>query len=83
MREPVAPRQDSWPIDLVNTGSRNNDALNRYGNVLAASLEDLNLELVTVWLIAGNRDCLELLQDYAKVFPTSRIDVLRNMFGRL
>lgn len=64
---------------VVNTGSRNNTALNQYGSLLAASLEELNLELVTVWLIDGNRDCLELLQDFLKVFPTSRTHVVRNL----
>jgi hypothetical protein len=63
---------------VVNTGSRNNDALNRFGHLLAASLEDLSIELVTVWVIDGNRDCLELLHEYLKLFPSTRVHVVRN-----
>lgn len=63
---------------VVNTGSRNNDGLKRFGKLLSESLDDLQLELVTLWLIDGNRDCLELLQEYLEVFPSTRVHVLRN-----
>lgn len=63
---------------VVNTGSRNDDALKRFGQLLSESLEDLRLEMVTIWLIDGNRDCLELLHEYLEVFPTARVHVLRN-----
>lgn len=64
---------------VVNTGSRNSDGINQFGTLLANSLEDLNIELVTVWLIDGNRDCLELLHEYLKVFPSPRVHVMRNL----
>lgn len=63
---------------VVSTGSGNNDAVQRFGSLLASSLESLQVELVTVWVIDGNRDCLELLLDHVKVFPKTRIYVLKN-----
>jgi len=63
---------------VVNTGSRNNNAITKFGNLLASSLQDLNLEFATAWLIDGNRDCLELLYEYLNVFPDGRVHVLRN-----
>jgi hypothetical protein len=69
-------------VIVVNTGARNNLAVNRFGPLLAAGLDDLGAQLVTVWMIDGNRDCLELLAQHRQVFSTSpsasRVCVLRN-----
>jgi hypothetical protein len=63
---------------VINTGSRNTDALNKFGHLLTSSRDQLDVELITVWLIDGNRDCLELLQDYLNTFPDARVHVMRN-----
>jgi len=74
LREPMPGR-----TLVVNTGSRNNEAFNRFGNLLMSNLDPLNIDLVTIWLLDGNRDCLELLQDHLTVFTEARVHVVRNL----
>jgi hypothetical protein len=63
---------------VVNTGARSNLAIDRFGPLLAAGLEELGAPLVTVWMIDSTRDCLELLAQYRKTFPASLTHVMRN-----
>jgi len=64
---------------VVNTGSRNNVALNQFGHLLLSNIDPLNIELSTLWLLDGNRDCLELLEDYLTEFPDARVHVVKNL----
>lgn len=63
---------------VLNTGARNNLAVSRFGGMLAAGLEELGAPLITVWMIDGTRDCLELLAQHRQVFSSSPLCVLRN-----
>lgn len=65
---------------VVNTGSRNNVAVQRYSGLLAAGLEELGIELATFWLINGQRDSLELLVQFRSALPNARVHVLRNEY---
>jgi hypothetical protein len=63
---------------VVSTGARNGTAVSKYGELLAAGLEELEMQLVVLWMIDSNRDCLELLRQFRQIFPNARIHVLRN-----
>src|SRR4029077_1130187 len=45
---------------VVNSAARNNTAVTRFGERLAMGLDELNIELITLWLISEQRDSLEL-----------------------
>ena len=65
-------------VIVINTGARSNLAIERFGPLLATGLEELAAPLVTVWMIDGSRDCVELLIQYRKTFPSTAIHVVRN-----
>ena len=65
-------------IVVVNTAARNNMGVAAYGRTLSQSLEELERELVTLWVINRQRDSLELLQDYIEAIPNSTVHVLKN-----
>jgi hypothetical protein len=65
-------------ICIVNTGSRNNTAIHKFSSLLSSALEEIDVSLVTIWLINGQRDCVELLHGYRDALPSARIHVLRN-----
>jgi hypothetical protein len=60
---------------VVNTAARNNRGVAAYGGTLNHSLEELNRQLVTLWVINRQRDSLELLQDYMAALPHSAVHV--------
>jgi hypothetical protein len=45
---------------VVSTPSRSNLGIERFGSLLEEGLKELGAPLVTLWMIDGNRDCLEL-----------------------
>ena len=47
---------------VVNTAARNNQGVAAYGATLSKSLEELDRDLVTLWVINRQRDSLELLE---------------------
>jgi hypothetical protein len=63
---------------VVNTAARNNQGVAAYGGTLNHSLDELNRQLVTLWVINRQRDSLELLQDYMAALPHSAIHVVKN-----
>ena len=63
---------------VVNTAARNNVGVAAYGRTLSQSLEELERQLVTLWVINRQRDSLELLQDYIDAIPNSTVHVLKN-----
>lgn len=65
-------------VCVVNTGSRNNTAIRKFSSLLAAALDELDVELITIWLINTQRDSVELLHQYRAALPSARIHVLRN-----
>ena len=54
---------------VVNTAARNNQGIAAYGATLSKSLEELDRDLVTLWVINRQRDSLELLKDYIEAIP--------------
>ena len=40
-------------ICIVNTGSRNNTAIHKFSSLLSSALEEIDVSLVTIWLING------------------------------
>ena len=65
-------------VVVVNTAARNNVAVSRFGSTLNDSLDELNRELVTFWVINRQRDSLELLADFMNAIPRSVLHVVRN-----
>ena len=63
---------------VVNTAARNNVGVAAYGATLSRSLEELERELVTLWVINRQRDSLELLSDYMDAIPNSTVHVAKN-----
>ena len=65
-------------VVVVNTAARNNVGVAAYGATLSKSLEELERELVTLWVINRQRDSLELLQDHIEAIPNSTVHVVKN-----
>jgi len=65
---------------VINSASRSNNAVSRYGGILSNALDELQRELITLWVINRQRDSLELLRQYLDAMPKSRIHVLRNLY---
>lgn len=63
---------------VVNTAARNNVGVAAYGRTLSQSLDELERQLVTLWVINRQRDSLELLQDYIDAIPNSTVHVFKN-----
>jgi hypothetical protein len=63
---------------VVNTAARNNQGVAAYGATLSKSLEELDRDLVTLWVINRQRDSLELLKDYIEAIPYSTVHVVKN-----
>src|SRR5579871_5214590 len=63
---------------IVNTAARNNQGVAAYGATLSKSLEELDRDLVTLWVINRQRDSLELLKDYIEAIPDSTVHVVKN-----
>lgn len=63
---------------IVNTAARNQTGVARYGGTLARTLEELERQLVVMWVINRQRDSLELLHIFAQTFPDTVTHVVRN-----
>jgi hypothetical protein len=63
---------------VVNTAARNNQGVAAYGATLSKSLEELDRDLVTLWVINRQRDSLERLKDYIEAIPDSTLHVVKN-----
>lgn len=63
---------------VINTASRNNDGVEKFGSLLDQALEPLHSELIVFWMINRQRDSLELLRKFMKTVSRARIHVVRN-----
>lgn len=72
--------QYSDHIILVNTAARNNEGTTNFGSILSETVEELNRELITLWVINRQRDSLELLKEYMEVIKNTKIHVLLNTY---
>lgn len=64
---------------VINSAARSNEAVSEFGTTLIGSLEELQMELVTFWVINRQRDSVELLKKYMKAIPGT-LHVVRNTF---
>lgn len=64
---------------VINSAARSNEAVAEYGETLTGSLEELQREIVSYWIINRQRDSIELLKKYEK-HMTGTIHVVRNLF---
>ena len=65
-------------VVVVNTAARNNVGVAQYGGTLSKSLDELQRNLVTLWVINRQRDSLELMQDYVEAIGNSALHVVKN-----
>lgn len=65
---------------VINTPARSSEGVKLYGMLLTDSLEELNRELVTLWVINSQRDSLQLLKEYLDTMGSSTTHVLRNLY---
>ncbi|HEX7909162.1 MAG TPA: protein mobD [Paraburkholderia sp.] len=63
---------------IVNTAARNQTGVTRYGGTLARTLDELDRQLVVLWVINRQRDSLELLHIFGQTFPDALTHVVRN-----
>jgi hypothetical protein len=65
---------------IINTPARSGEGVKLYGMLLSESLQDLNRELVTLWVINSQRDSLQLLREYLDAMQSGITHVLRNLY---
>ena len=65
---------------IVNTAARNQTGVTRYGGTLARTLDELERQLVVLWVINRQRDSLELLHIFGQTFPDTVTHVVRNSY---
>jgi hypothetical protein len=63
---------------VVNTAARNNQSVTKFSGTLAGGLEELQRELVSLWVINRQRDSLELLKEFMEAIPEAAVHVVRN-----
>lgn len=73
---------DEFPehIVVINSAARSNTGIEKYGAMLRDTLDELNRELTTFWVINRQRDSVELLRGFLNSFPDARIHVCRNLY---
>lgn len=69
---------ESHSTIVANTVARNNVAVRHYARTLESNLDELDAELVVLWVINRQRDSLELLREFMQSVPRARIHVVRN-----
>ncbi|WP_298610202.1 P-loop NTPase [uncultured Thiobacillus sp.] len=71
-----ADNKDS--VIVINTRAANNQGVQKYGETLNDTLEELGRKLVALWVINRQRDSLELLKDFQEAMPNAMVHVIRN-----
>ena len=64
---------------VINSAARSGEAVEKFGGTLIGSLEELQRQLVSFWVINRQRDSIELLKKYMDVVP-GELHVVRNTF---
>lgn len=65
---------------IINTPARSGEGVKLYGMLLSESLQELDRELVTLWVINSQRDSLQLLREYLDAMQGGTTHVLRNLY---
>jgi len=63
---------------VINTRAANNHGVQKYGETLNSTLEELGRKLTALWVINRQRDSLELLKDFRDALPNALVHVVRN-----
>jgi len=63
---------------VINTRAANNQGVQKYGETLNSTLEELGRKLIALWVINRQRDSLELLKDFREALPNALVHVVRN-----
>ena len=64
---------------VINSAARSGEAIEKFGDTLIGSLDELQRQLVSFWVINRQRDSIELLKKYMDVVP-GELHVVRNTF---
>lgn len=70
--------ENSNSVIVINTRAANNQGVQKYGETLNSTLEELGRTLVALWVINRQRDSLELLKDFRDALPNALVHVVRN-----
>lgn len=65
---------------VINSAARSNTGIEKYGITLKETLNGLERDLCTFWMINRQRDSVELLRGFLNVFPDATVNVCRNMY---
>jgi NUBPL iron-transfer P-loop NTPase len=65
---------------VINTPARSGEGVKLYGTLLTESMQDLDRELVTLWVINSQRDSLQLLKEYVDAIQSGTTHVMRNLY---
>ncbi|WP_302978455.1 protein mobD [Bilophila wadsworthia] len=65
---------------VINSAARSNTGIEKYGAMLRETLDELNRNLVTFWVINRQRDSLELVRGFLNAFPDALIHICRNLY---
>ena len=65
---------------VINSAARSNTGIEKYSATLRETLDELNRELVTFWVVNRQRDSVELLRAFLNSFPNALVHVFRNMY---
>lgn len=65
-------------VIVINTRAANNQGVQKYGETLNSTLEELGRKLIVLWVINRQRDSLELLKDFRDNLPEALVHVIRN-----
>lgn len=68
-------------VVVVNTAARNNAGVGAYAETLTTTLEELNRELITLWIINRQRDSLELMREYIQAINGELHVLMNGYFG--
>lgn len=63
---------------VINTRAANNQGVQKYGETLNDTLDELGRKLIALWVINRQRDSLELLKDFRESLPNALVHVVRN-----
>ncbi len=65
---------------VINTPARSGEGVRLYGTLLTETLNEMERELVTLWIINSQRDSLQLLREYLDSMQAGTTHVLRNLY---
>ncbi len=67
---------------IINSAARSMEGIEKYSLTLKNTLQELDREFFTFWIINRQRDSIELLKNYQKIFSHEHLHVfLNNYYG--